>query len=83
MKQEPLNNNSERECNIYLAEEQAYIIDALITSFDETVTFWIADCGYDEYTVRTHHWFEIGLAERQLHAAPLVNFAKKVAWTHI
>lgn len=83
MKQEPLNNNSEREYNIYLAEEQAYIIDALITAFDETVTFWIADCGYDEYTVRTHHWFEIGLAERQLYAAPLVNFAKKVAWTHI
>lgn len=84
MKHEPTDNrDSERERNIYLAEYQAYIIDKLITLFDETVTFWLADCGYDEFTVRVHRWYEIGEMERKIYISPLVDFAKKVAWTHI
>jgi len=72
-----------REYNRVLAEYQAYIIDKLITRFDERITFWLTDCGYDEYTVRTHRWQEIGYMERRLYIPELVVFARKVSWTHI
>lgn len=82
-----VNHNSkdvdEREHNIVLAEYQAYIIDEMITSFDERVTWWLVDCGYDEGDIRHHRWSEIGAMERQLYFLPLVIFARKVAWSHI
>ncbi|APV90409.1 hypothetical protein [Salmonella enterica] len=72
-----------REYNRVLAERQAYIIDKLITRFDERITFWLTDCGHDEYTVRVHRWQKIGYMERHLYASELVVFARQVAWTHI
>lgn len=72
-----------REYNRVLAEHQVYIIDKLITRFDERITFWMVDCGHDEYTVRTQRWPEIGYMERHLYAPELVRFARQVAWTHI
>lgn len=44
--------NNEREHNKVLAEYQTYIIDPLITTFDERVTFWMVDCGCDEGEIR-------------------------------
>jgi hypothetical protein len=76
------NSSAEREKNKILAEHQAYIIDELITRFDEHVTWWIVDCGYDEMTVNIR-WSEIGAIERHLYAPELIKFARHVAWTHI
>ncbi|EDW2262071.1 hypothetical protein [Salmonella enterica] len=73
---------SERECNKILAEYQAYIIDELITRFDEHVTWWLVDCGYEVMTVMSR-WSEIGGIERQLYDPELVKFARLIAWTHI
>lgn len=75
--------NNEREHNKVLAEYQAYIIDQLITAFDERVTFWMVDCGYDEGEIRRYRWSEIGSQERCLYHPSLVAFARQVAWTHI
>ncbi|EJX0633920.1 hypothetical protein ODD08_004001 [Salmonella enterica] len=77
------NTTDTREYNRVLAERQAYIIDKLITRFDERITFWMVDCGHDEYTVRTQRWQEIGDMERHLYHPELVKFARQVAWTHI
>ncbi|EMQ2088465.1 hypothetical protein ABWR82_004374 [Salmonella enterica subsp. enterica] len=77
------NTTDTREYNRVLAERQAYIIDKLITRFDERITFWMVDCGHDEYTVRTQRWQEIGYMERCLYNPELVRFARQIAWTHI
>ncbi|ECE6019168.1 hypothetical protein DL121_13120 [Salmonella enterica subsp. enterica] len=73
---------SERECNKILAEYQAYIIDELITRFDEHVTWWLVDCGYEVMTVMSR-WSEIGDIERHLYDPELVKFARLIAWTHV
>ena len=73
----------EREQNIILAEYQAYIIDEMITSFDDRITWWLVDCGYGEGDIRRYRWSEIGAMERQLYVLPLVTFARQVAWSHI
>ncbi|EAS1759747.1 hypothetical protein BH012_09980 [Salmonella enterica] len=72
-----------REHNRVLAERQAYIIDKLITRFDEQITFWMVDCGHAEGTIKRHRWSEIGDMERHLYAPELVKFARQVAWSHI
>lgn len=77
------NTADTREYNRVLAERQAYIIDKLIARFDERITFWLVDCGHDEYTIRTQRWQEIGDMERHLYSPELVRFARQVAWTHI
>lgn len=73
------NSGTDRMNNKILAEHQAYIIDELITTFDEHVTWWLVDCGYDEMTVNLR-WSEIGAIERHLYNTELVIFARHVAW---
>ncbi|MBA8306133.1 Uncharacterised protein [Klebsiella michiganensis] len=73
---------SERENNIILAEYQAYIIDELITRFDEHITWWLVDCGYEVMTVMSR-WSEIGDIESHIYDPELVKFARLIAWTHI
>ncbi|MGL4724548.1 MAG: hypothetical protein ACRCWW_08620 [Scandinavium sp.] len=75
--------NDGRERNKILAEYQSYIIDELITDFDELVTFWMVDCGYDEGEIKRFRWPEVGAMARHLYHPSLVAFARKVAWTHI
>ncbi|HAV1239737.1 TPA: hypothetical protein JGU28_004518 [Salmonella enterica] len=83
MQQKPINScDSELEHNVCLAEFQAYIIDELITEYQKTVTFWLADCGYDEFTVKKALWPQVMAFDRQLYIAPLVDFARKVVGSH-
>jgi|GEM_PF-4838825 len=80
----PLTNtrNTTREYNIFIAEAQAHIIDALIFKFTTMALLWFIDCGYHEITVISL-WDRLGYTEKHLYQPELIELAKEIAWRRL
>ncbi|MCX8967316.1 hypothetical protein EHW66_20770 [Erwinia psidii] len=77
-----VNAGAGRKNNIFLAEHQVGMINALITRFEKYIIRWWVDYGYDKMTIN-YRGSETGDIDHHLYSPERAKFARDIPWKTI